>query len=147
MRDVSDKRESNQLNMKNIIKISATLLLVLSLLIVSFIWFLYLSTSHRIELSTHIELVAIILTILAGIITLTKSWRKFGDCFLILFVEVIIIFAYKFYQPLCEPCLTQNDCPPCISETQIFLKYLGLSIIFGFVIWKIIQSFKNNASR
>ena len=46
----------------------------------------------------------------------------------LLFVEAILT-AYFFYtQPLCEPCLPNVQCPPCISKGQILTFWIGVVI-------------------
>ena len=48
--------------------------------------------------------------------------------FLLLLVDLILIISFWYYQPLCEPCLDKQDCPPCLSEEQYFLIYFGIGI-------------------
>ncbi len=38
--------------------------------------------------------------------------------FIVLLNSVIFLYCTRF--PLCEPCLDSNNCPPCISEMQIY---------------------------
>jgi hypothetical protein len=45
----------------------------------------------------------------------------------IVFVEVVLAIWCRLVQPLCEPCLDCNDCPPCISNLQILI--IGLMIL------------------
>lgn len=54
--------------------------------------------------------------------TLTESVGKL----LILFVIILGVGygLYQYYQPLCEPCLPNTDCPPCIAKEQYVVMYL-----------------------
>lgn len=47
---------------------------------------------------------------------------------LLLAIDLIIVLLYWYYQPLCEPCLDKNNCPPCLSKEQYVLIYFGLAI-------------------
>ena len=59
--------------------------------------------------------------------------RVIRNCFFkTLIVNFLLIFLYYYYQPLCEPCLDQHNCPPCLSTEQYFIIYLG--IIFDLVL-------------
>jgi hypothetical protein len=53
--------------------------------------------------------------------------------FLLLVTDLVLVILYWYYQPLCEPCLDRQDCPPCISREQYFTIYFGVAInlIFG----------------
>ncbi len=49
------------------------------------------------------------------------------NCFIkILIVNFSLISLYYYYQPLCEPCLDQHNCPPCLSTEQYFIIYSGI---------------------
>jgi hypothetical protein len=41
---------------------------------------------------------------------------------------VLCIYAYRFSQPQCEPCLPGMPCPPCISRLQVFIAALGAAL-------------------
>ena len=38
---------------------------------------------------------------------------------------VLCIYAYRYSQPNCEPCIPGMQCPPCISALQIFIAAVG----------------------
>jgi len=38
---------------------------------------------------------------------------------------VLCIYAYRYSQPQCEPCLEGVPCPACISSLQIFIAAIG----------------------
>jgi len=46
-------------------------------------------------------------------------------------VDIFLYLLFRYYQPFCEPCLS-NDCPPCLSEEQYFIIYLavGFNVIY-----------------
>lgn len=50
---------------------------------------------------------------------------KKDNSFLILLLcaNLILFGTYKYFQPLCEPCLPNTDCPPCVSGQQEFIMY------------------------
>lgn len=49
------------------------------------------------------------------------------NCFLVFISTNILFFLlYKYYQPLCEPCLNKEDCPPCISKEQYYIIYFSI---------------------
>ena len=44
----------------------------------------------------------------------------------------VVLTAYFFYaQPLCEPCIDNSPCPPCISDEQIITLWAGGLIAFA----------------
>ena len=47
--------------------------------------------------------------------------------------EVILYVIFSFIQPQCEPCIDKTDCPPCISDTQIGLIFIGVILFFVFI--------------
>ena len=54
---------------------------------------------------------------------------------LLILLAVIILLGYllfKYYQPLCEPCLPNTYCPPCLSNEQYVLLYVigAISLLF-----------------
>ncbi len=60
-----------------------------------------------------------------------------------------IIFAYKYYdlKPFCEPCLTESDCPPCVSDTQVLmlrLLILDLLVILAIVVIAVVKRNKKS---
>lgn len=48
---------------------------------------------------------------------------------LFLFAELLLFYFYQITEPNCVPCAAGEPCPPCISETQIILKWV-MSVIF-----------------
>lgn len=50
----------------------------------------------------------------------------------LIIIDVCLVLSYIYYQPLCEPCISAEDCPPCISNQQYFILGLGmlLNILF-----------------
>ena len=53
--------------------------------------------------------------------------------FKLLMMDLLLFLLYWYYQPLCEPCVGINDCPPCISKEQFYIIYLGttLNLLLG----------------
>lgn len=46
-------------------------------------------------------------------------------------VEVLLVFFYYYTQPLCEPCIDDMPCPPCVSIEQIWIRRLFVvNVIF-----------------
>jgi len=56
--------------------------------------------------------------------------------------EILIMFAYLSFQPLCELCLPNLACPPCISKEQIFLSWLGVTLLIFFLVRNVLKIFK-----
>jgi hypothetical protein len=54
--------------------------------------------------------------------------NRLRPLFLLLAIDLILLFLYWYYQPLCEPCLDKKNCPPCISKEQYFIIYFGVAI-------------------
>jgi len=53
----------------------------------------------------------------------------FKSClFKMLLIDLILLILFRYYQPLCEPCLGNTDCPPCLSKEQYFIIYFGIAI-------------------
>jgi hypothetical protein len=48
-------------------------------------------------------------------------------------IDLLLLLFYWYYQPLCEPCLSNNGCPLCISKEQVFIIFLGtaLNLLLG----------------
>ena len=67
---------------------------------------------------------------------LTSLINKPTIVFLIVLFNLLILGAYIYYQPLCEPCINK-DCPPCRSDEQIGIIYMSLFINLGFVFFLI----------
>jgi hypothetical protein len=54
--------------------------------------------------------------------------NKLKSLFLLLFIDLILLSLYCYYQPLCEPCFDKRNCSPCISNEQYFIIYFGVTI-------------------
>ncbi len=48
--------------------------------------------------------------------------------FILFLLDLIFVLLFKYYQPLCEPCLDITDCLPCLSKQQYYILYLGLAL-------------------
>jgi uncharacterized membrane protein len=48
--------------------------------------------------------------------------------FKLLLIDLILLILFRYYQPYCEPCLDNTDCPPCLSQEQYFIIYFGIAI-------------------
>jgi hypothetical protein len=59
-----------------------------------------------------------------------------NNVFRFLLLNLVLILLYCYYQPLCEPCLDNVNCPMCISNEQYVLIYLAviLNILNGIYI-------------
>lgn len=60
-------------------------------------------------------------------IDLIKKTSK-SCLFKLLLLDLTLVLLFKYYQPLCEPCIDGADCPPCLSKQQYFIIYLGLGM-------------------
>ncbi len=60
----------------------------------------------------------------------------------IILIEAVIIRAINYYQPLCEPCLPGQYCPPCISAQQIYLTRLAIGLGGLFIVWQTVKIFR-----
>jgi len=58
---------------------------------------------------------------------------KFNNWYLllILLIDLLLIFVFRLYQPFCEPCLSVDNCPPCISSKQYLIINIGLILKLG----------------
>jgi uncharacterized membrane protein len=75
-------------------------------------------------------------------IDLIKKISK--SCLFKLFLlDLILIFLFMYYQPLCEPCIDGADCPSCLSKQQYFIIYFGLGINLLSGIYCLYRSRKN----
>lgn len=66
----------------------------------------------------------------------TPIIRFLKSClFKLLLIDFLLLLLFRYYQPLCEPCLDNVDCPPCISTEQYFIIYFGvvINVIIGIV--------------
>lgn len=61
---------------------------------------------------------------------------------ILLIVNGILYLLFRYYQPLCEPCLT-GDCPPCLSNQQYNIIYMTVLINIIYIPYTIIKSIKN----
>ncbi len=55
------------------------------------------------------------------------NWIKFSSRKLtvLLLLEALCIFLFRYHQPQCEPCMAGTDCPPCLSSIQIVIAVVG----------------------
>lgn len=62
--------------------------------------------------------------------TQTTRIIKFFSSYLfkLLLIDLFLFLLFRYYQPLCEPCLYNVYCPPCISKEQYFIIYFGITI-------------------
>lgn len=53
----------------------------------------------------------------------------------LLLLDLALFLLFRYYQPLCEPCLDNTDCPPCLSIEQYFIIYCGtvINVIIGII--------------
>ncbi len=128
-------------------RIFASIVLLLSIVVIAFLWFLLGASSHNTDLSDHFILACSIILLITILAVINKVWNKSKFWIGIITLEIFIIFYYKFIQPRCEPCLKDQFCPPCITTEQIILKYIGLTIALAFLIWQMISAYRNSASR
>jgi hypothetical protein len=53
---------------------------------------------------------------------------------ILIIVEVVLYLLYRYNQPLCEPCLDSQECPPCISDEQRIITWFGvIAFIFTLI--------------
>ena len=53
-----------------------------------------------------------------------------------------MFLLFRYYQPMCEPCLYNIDCPPCLSKEQYFIIYFGIAINTIFAIFWLFKRIK-----
>ena len=123
-----------------------TSVLIFFILVLGFGWLMYSASSHNIENSIHFFFSILILCLTVIIIKFTGYFPKLKEWIILVFVLYTLIFSYKYFQPLCEPCMSIDDCPKCMSYEQYCIKYLGFGILFIFLAYKLIKEFKNSAS-
>ena len=75
-------------------------------------------------------------------ISILNTLHRLRAWVVVLIIEIVLIFSYIYLQPYCEPCLPEQFCPPCISDSQISIKYFGLTLIIPFCLWKAINIYK-----
>ncbi len=57
--------------------------------------------------------------------TLTTLKNSAFQLILLLAVVTLLGFLlFKYFQPLCEPCLPNTYCPPCRSKEQYVVQYI-----------------------
>jgi hypothetical protein len=62
---------------------------------------------------------------------------------LIVFLDFLFGGLYYYYQPLCEPCINDKNCPPCISQEQVIIVWIAIAtnaIYIVYLIWRKITS-------
>jgi len=67
----------------------------------------------------------------------TNPIKKLNTNYFLLFVGTNFLFflLYKYYQPLCEPCLNKEDCPPCISKEQYYIIYTTVVLNIAMILY------------
>ena len=73
--------------------------------------------------------------------------KFFKSCFFRLTViDFVLFLLFRYYQPLCEPCL-DNDWEPCLSKEQYIIIYIGIAVnVIGFIVC-IYKTVKNNRKK
>ena len=73
--------------------------------------------------------------------------RFFKSCFFRLTViDLVLFLLFRYYKPLCEPCL-DNDWEPCLSKEQYIIIYIGIAVnVIGFIVC-IYKTVKNNRKK
>lgn len=63
---------------------------------------------------------------------LSKTNKKTIE-FIIIFILInsIMYLLFRFYQPFCEPCISQDDCPTCLSKEQYII--IGLWAVIDLI--------------
>lgn len=48
-------------------------------------------------------------------------------------INLILCALFIYYNPQCEPCINDINCPPCLSKEQYYTLYFGTvaNLIFG----------------
>jgi hypothetical protein len=69
--------------------------------------------------------------------------QKYLAWILFISVELTMFFLFRYYQPLCEPCLHGQLCDPCISSEQIVIFRAGVLISIIFFIWQLISTLQH----
>ncbi len=117
-------------------KIILTIFLVFSILYLGIRLIIY--DPIKIQLS-YFASSLIVIALLLSILTFFKSGYNLSTRINILLVglESCLFVVYSHFQPLCEPCLICDDCPPCLSSLQIFVIFFGLFIFLIRVLSKI----------
>ena len=62
--------------------------------------------------------------------------------FKLFLIDLILFLLFRYYQPMCEPCLYNIDCPPCLSKEQYFIIYFGIAINTIFAIFWLFKRIK-----
>lgn len=59
-------------------------------------------------------------------------------------IDIMLLALFRYYQPLCEPCIDTNDCPPCLSKQQYFILYFSLAVNLAFGMYYLFKKIKND---
>jgi len=46
----------------------------------------------------------------------------------LLLIDLFLLILFRYYQPVCEPCFDNSECPICMSSEQYFIVYSALAI-------------------
>ncbi|NUY81033.1 hypothetical protein HUK80_09015 [Flavobacterium sp. MAH-1] len=87
------------------------------------------------------------LALLTLLIVINGFWSRTKFWLGILHLETLLYYCYKIMQPNCEPCLPNEYCPPCVTQEQTIIKFLGLAIAVLFLIWQMIAAFRKSSNR
>lgn len=68
---------------------------------------------------------------------------KKNDWFVLSIVEVILIVVFIINQPLCEPCIDEEDCPLCLSDIQYCTVFLFIVFPVIYILIKNLYNRKN----
>jgi len=68
---------------------------------------------------------------------------KKNDWFILSTIEVIWVIIFIINQPLCEPCIDEQDCPPCLSNIQYCTIFLFIVFPVIYIIIKVLYNRKS----
>ena len=68
-------------------------------------------------------------------------------CFYVLFVNILSYLLFEEFQPICEPCLDNTACPPCISQEQYFIIYFGVVLNIVICVYYLLKSCWNKTKK
>lgn len=63
---------------------------------------------------------------------------KKKDWLILSIIEVILGIIFIINQPLCEPCIDEQDCPPCLSNIQYYTIFLFIVFPVIYIIIKML---------
>lgn len=128
-------------------KIFVSITIGILLIAVLFLWVIVGASSHKVPLSNIFVVNVVILALLTLLIVINGFWSRAKFWLGILYLETLLYYCYKIMQPQCEPCLPNEYCPPCVTQEQIIIKFVGLSVAILFLIWQMIVAFRKSTRR